>query len=326
MMQSLSQEELPEQLRALLLTLEKTAQSYFLRGQVEQALQVLQWGIQLFSLPEMTQQNQARLLLAYGNMLAVKTQFENAPEAPALSVLEQAKQLALNIQDEQLLGDAMNGIGFATYVAASNKREGDPQMLLTIFQEALEHRRRLHDERGISESLFYVGLISALLRQEEAAQSSYKEALQIARTAGYPREAAEALRHLGFLEQAQGNFSQAQQYFTEALQVLEHARLDVYLPFAYVVLADVCLAQGNVEAASAHGKIALELARKMNIKKALIFSLLSLGSICQEKQEKEQAKSYFDQAYAVAQAIDLTYAMQQASASLHHLSADPMVQ
>jgi len=318
-----AQEELSEQLRTLLLTLEKTAQSYFLRGQVEQALQLLQWGLQLFSLPEMTQQDQARLLLAYGNMLAVKTQFENAPLAPALSVLEQAKQLAVNMQDEQLLGDVMHGIGFATYVAASNKREGDPQRVLTIFQEALEHRRRLHDERGRAESLFYVGLISALLGQEEAARSSYQEALQIARTSGYPREAAEALRHLGFLEQGQGNFAQAQQYFTEALHLLEHARLDVYLPFAYVVLADVCLAQGNVEAASAHGKIALELARKMDIKKALIFSLLSLGSICQQKQEREQARSYFEQAQAYAQAIDLTYAMQQAAASLHQLSANP---
>jgi len=165
-------------------------------------------------------------------------------------------------------------------------------------------------------------VVTSLLGQEEAARSSYQEALQIARTSGYPREAAEALRHLGFLEQGQGNFAQAQQYFTEALHLLEHARLDVYLPFAYVVLADVCLAQGNVEAASAHGKIALELARKMDIKKALIFSLLSLGSICQEKQEREQARSYFEQAQAYAQAIDLTYAMQQASASLHQLSAN----
>jgi tetratricopeptide (TPR) repeat protein len=317
MAQSLpSQETLSEQWRVLLLTLEKTAQSYFLSGQLEQALQLLQVGIQLVHIPEVTPREQARFKLAYGNMLAIKTNFENAPVENALALLEEAKQLAMTIADDQLIADALNGIGYAHYVAASNKREGDPHMLLAYFQEALERRRALHDDRGISESLFYIGLISELREQKEFAHTSYTQSLEIAQQHGYSREAFEALRHLGFFEQAQGNFSQAQQYFTESLQQLEHAGIQVYLPFAHVVLADACLAQGNVEAASSHCQKALDLAPKMNIKKALIFSLLSSGRICQEKQEHAQARGYFEQAYAVAEAIDLKYAMQWASSAL----------
>ncbi|HEX6481151.1 MAG TPA: hypothetical protein VF043_20120, partial [Ktedonobacteraceae bacterium] len=71
---------------------------------------------------------------------------------------------------------------------------------------------------------------------------------------------------------------------------------------------------------------ALDLARKMDIKKALIFSLLISGRICQEKQEKVQARDYFEQAFAVAQAIDLKYTMQQASSALQALVADPGTQ
>ncbi len=317
------QEELSEHLKVLLLTVEKTAQSYFLLGQAEQALQLLQIGMQLIQMPEVMPREQAKLKLSYGNMLAIKTNFENAPVEDALAVLEDVKQFAVKLDDTQLLADTLNSIGYAYYVAASNKREGDPRMILTYFQEALEHRRVLHDDRGISESLFYVGLISELLDQKEVARISYTQSLQIAQQQDYPREAFEALRHLGFLEQAEGNFPQAQHYFIESLYQLEHAGIQIYLPFAHIVIADVCLGQGIVEIASLHGKTALELARKMNIKKAHIFSLLSLGYVCQEKQEKDQAKGYFERAYAVAQAVDLNYAMQQASQALRNLSTNP---
>ena len=293
---------------------------------MKQALQLLQIGMQLMQLPGVTPREQARLKLSYGNILVIKTNFENAPIEDAITVLEEVKQLATKLNDAQLLADALNSIGYARYVAASNKRNGDPHMLLAYFQEALESRRILHDNRGISESLFYVGLISELLGQRGVARISYTQSLQIALQQNYPREAFEALRHLGFFEQSQGNFLQAQHYFTESLHQLECAGIHIYLPFAHVVIADVYLAQGNVGMAFSHGQKALELARKMNVKKAIILSLLSLGHICQEKQEKGQAKDYFEQAYAVAQTVDLKYAMQQASQALHNLSTHPKIQ
>lgn len=311
----LSQEKLVEQFSELLLTLEKTAQSCFLLGHVEQALQVLQAGMQVIQLPDVPSPDQARFKLAYANMLAVKTQFANAPVEEAVAMLEEVKQLAIQHEDEQLHSDALQSLGNALYVSASNKRDGDPRVLLAYFQEALEHRRKLHDEQGISESLFYVGLISDILGQKDTAQNSYRQALEIARTGGYARIEFEALRHLGFLEQARGNLPQAQQYFTESLHTLEQSGIRVYLPFAHVVLADVCFAQGDVELASTHCQQARELARTMDIKKALIFALLTSGRICQQKQELEQAGDYFDQAYAVAESIHLTYAMQQASSA-----------
>ena len=299
-----SQKALPEQLRTLLLTLGKIAQSYFMLGHLEQALQLFQIGMQLLHVPEVTQRDQARLLLHYGNMLTVKTLFENAPIEEALSVLEQAKQLATKLDDEQLIADALDGIGYAHYIIASNKREGDPHVLRAYFQEALERRKVLHDERGVSESLFHLGLIAEPLGQMEVARSS------------------DALRHLGLLEQAQGNFTQAQQYLTESLHLREHMGMHPYLPFTYHAVADVYLAQGNVELASSHCQKALDLSRKMDIKKALIFSLLTHGRICQEKQEQKQARDYFEQAYDVAQAIDLKYVMQQAASALQHLSTN----
>jgi hypothetical protein len=74
----LSQELLSEQFSVLLLTLEKTAQSYFISGQLEKALQLLRIGMQLLSMPEATPREQVRLRLSYGNMLAIKTNFANA--------------------------------------------------------------------------------------------------------------------------------------------------------------------------------------------------------------------------------------------------------
>ena len=130
-----SQEELSEQVGVLLLTLEKTAQAYFLSGQAEQALQLFQIGMQLIHMPEVMPRVQARFKLSYGNMLTiVKTNFENAPVEDALAVLEDVKQTAAELDDAQLLADALNGIGYAHYIASSNKREGDPHSFSLIFK------------------------------------------------------------------------------------------------------------------------------------------------------------------------------------------------
>ena len=324
MVQSQSfQESLPEQFGIVLLTLEKIAQSYFMLGNLEQALQIFQFGMQLVNAPEIMQRDRAEFLLHYGNILSAKTQFTNAPVEEALSVLEQAKQLAATLNDVQLLADALDSIGFARYVAASNKREGDPDVFRAFFQDALERRYVLHDERGVSESLFHLGLTAQVLDEMEVAREFYTEALQIAQQHNYLAEASDALRHLGFLEQDQENFPQAQQYLTESLHIREQIGKQVYLPFAYVAVADVYLAQGNVELASFHAERALELALKTDIKKALIFSLFSRGRVCQEKQEKQQARGYFEQAYSVAQEIDLKYMMYELSSALQQLSTKP---
>jgi len=318
-----SQETLPEQFGTVLLALERIAQSYFTLGHLEQALQIFQIGMQVLHNPEVTQRDQAEFLSHYGNMLAAKTQFANAPVEEALSLLEQAKQLAIALSDVQLLADALDSIGFAQYVAASNNRAGDPLVFRASFQDALERRRVLSDNRGISESLFHLGLAAQVLDEMEVARSCYTQALQIARQHGYLAETSDALRHLGFLEQEQGNIFQAQQYLTESLHLREHIGKQVYLPFAHVAVADVYLVQGNVELAFFHSQKALELSRGMDIKKALIFSLSSCGRVCQAKQDEEQAKDYFEQAYVVAQAIDLKYAMHELSSTLQHLSANP---
>ncbi|GCE31859.1 hypothetical protein KDA_73430 [Dictyobacter alpinus] len=316
------QQTLAAHISTLLLTLETTAQAYFQSGQLEPALEICQMGMQLIQRPETTATAQAQLKLVYGNMLAVKTNFENTPIEDALLVLEEAKVIAQKTDTPHLLADALQSIGYAHYMAASNKREGDPHLLLPYFQQALEHRRRLQDNRGMSESLFYVGLISDVLGQMETARTYYTQALQLAQQHNYPREAFEALRHLGFLEQVRGNLSQAHHYFAESLQQLEQANIYVYLPFAHIVLADVCLDQKNTDQASFHCQQACELAEEMHIQKAHIFALLTHGRICQSKQASEQAREAFAQAYAIAHTIKLTYAMQQASTAQQNLSSN----
>ncbi len=106
---------------------------------------------------------------------------------------------------------------------------------------------------------------------------------------------------------------------SEALHLSEQAGR-ISLPFAHIAVADVYLEQGDVALATSHCQEALVLARAMDIKKALIFALGSYGDICQAKHEEQQAKNYFEEAYAVAQAIDLKHAMRRLSSSLQQLS------
>ncbi len=316
---SSSQEMLPERLATFLVTLKQLAQSYFMGGHLEQAVQLLQAGMHILAFPEVTQLDHASFLLHYGNMLAARTQFQNAPVEEALIILEQTKQLAITLDEKQLLADAFDSLGFAHYVAASNKRDGDPYLFRGYFQESLERRGMLHDERGVSESLFHLGLTADVLDQKEDAHRFYTQALQLAQQHNYASEASEALRHLGFHEQAKGNFAQAQQYFTESLSLREQMNMYPYLPFAYVALADLSLEQGNLDIAASQAQKALDLSHKTDIKKGLIFSLWSSGHICQKKQEEQKARDYFEQTYAEARAINLKFAMERAFKSLQEL-------
>lgn len=271
----------------------------------------------------MTQQDRARTLLHDGTILTAKTQFANAPVEEALSLLEQAKQLATKLDDAQMIADTINAIGFAHYVAANNRRDGDPLMIRSCFQEALERRRALQDERGVSESLFHLGLISEPLGEQEAARSYYEQSLQIARRYGYQVEASNALRHLGLLEQVRGNLVQAQTYLNESLHLREQIGVNDYLPFAHHVVAEVYLAQGNIAMAFWHAQKALGFARQLDNKKALIVSLLCSGRIARRQRKMEQARNYYEQALTIAQTVDLKYAVQWSSSALQDLSTNP---
>ncbi|GLV55619.1 hypothetical protein KDH_24630 [Dictyobacter sp. S3.2.2.5] len=310
---------LPEQFDAVLETMEYIVTSYFTVGRLEQALHTLRAGQSLLELPEVPTAARARFLLCYGRMLTLKTQFENAPEDDAIELLQQARRLAKQADDPRLIADAVDSIGFAGYTAASNRHEGDPSLLQGYFQEALERRRDLQDQRGISESLFHLGLIEDIIDQPEQAHEYYTQSLHLAQQYNYAREAAEALRHLGFHAQREGNLSEAQRYFSESLRMAEMCGMQMYLPFAHVTLADVYLEQKELDRASEHARQALELAGRLDVKRAQIFALFSSGSICQARGETQQARDYYEQAHALAQTIGLGYAIQRASDALQHL-------
>jgi tetratricopeptide (TPR) repeat protein len=75
-----------------------------------------------------------------------------------LTTIQEAKQLAGEIQDEKGIADALCLLGQAYYNKKLNTGEGDYEQALGYFQQALERRERLRDTRGISEALFYSGL------------------------------------------------------------------------------------------------------------------------------------------------------------------------
>ncbi|GCE22419.1 tetratricopeptide repeat protein [Dictyobacter kobayashii] len=314
------QEALPAQFGKVLEALEGIASTYYMTGRLEQALHIFQAGRPLLAMPEVTLHDQAQFLLHYGQMLTRKTQYENAPEDEAVELLQQARRLAVQLDDKPLIADAVDSIGFAGYVAASNRREGDPSLLQVYFQEALERRQALQDQRGISESLFHLGLIEDIIDQPEQAHVYYTQALQLARQHNHPGEASEALRHLGFHALRDGQLAEAQQYLSEALHTAEQSGRQLSIPFAHVALSDVYLEQHKLDLASEHARKALELAQSMHVTRAHIFALSNLGSICQARGDKMQARAYYEQAHQLAQEIGLGYAIQQANAALQQLT------
>jgi len=136
-----------------------------------------------------------------------------------------------------------------------------------LFQQALEIRRDLGDSAGTAESLFGVGLVHQVLRQDwEAAMPYYWEALDLADRHGDLLLRSEVHRHVGFY------------YAMSDLQsdkALEHLRISHelraelgdprWIPGGTIALGIAELADGLREQGLAHVRESIDQAREAGL-------------------------------------------------------------
>ena len=136
-----------------------------------------------------------------------------------------------------------------------------------LFQQALEIRRDLGDPAGTAESLFGVGLVHQVLRQDwEAAMPYYWEALDLADRYGDLLLRSEVHRHVGFYYAASDLQSDKA---LEHLRISHELRAELgdprWIPGGTMALGIAELADGLREQGLAHVRAAVAQGREAGL-------------------------------------------------------------
>jgi hypothetical protein len=126
---------------------------------------------------------------------------------------------ALDGADRELDGveaDLALARGRVLHARFLEQRVEDPAEL-ALFERAADLYRRLGDERGEAEALFWVGTCHQVVRDDEAtALPRFERARDLAARTGDQLTLSYVLRHLGFVEQNAGRTAAALDLFLES--------------------------------------------------------------------------------------------------------------
>ncbi|MEU7917508.1 tetratricopeptide repeat protein [Micromonospora zamorensis] len=121
---------------------------------------------------------------------------------------------------------------------------------LPLFERAAGIYRELGDARGEGESLFWVGAVHQVIRQDQAtAAPAFARARELATAAGDELTLSYVLRHLCFAEQAAGRVDAARQLLTESTRLRRKLSFTAGVAANLIGLADLAASDGDREAA-----------------------------------------------------------------------------
>ncbi len=117
-------------------------------------------------------------------------------------------------------------------------RNGDWETPRAFFRAALAGRERLGDRRGVSESLFYLGLTFDQAGEAEPAMKEYARSRAIAEEIGDEVLQSYTARHIGAILEQQGQLDAAYVLIARSVALRRTSRFLVTLPFALMQEAD----------------------------------------------------------------------------------------
>lgn len=262
----------------------KIAHSYFFLGKLGDAQRLLQTSLNLTKADEAASRDRLRLLLLYGRVLNVNHLIQRGDSDLLFSIISQARQVAEAAETQQGIAEALSLLGQAhcnaTTVATiasgalpfGPRGQGKYEEAFAYQQQALQLQEALHDTRGMSESLFGIGLIYQFWQQNEQAREHFTRAIQVAEKGGHILEQAEPHRHLMLDASFRGDLEAALSHALSALSFREAGAFKPYQPFDHLALRDIYLKMGDTTRAELHLQQATALAEAMGFSE-LISSL-----------------------------------------------------
>jgi hypothetical protein len=133
-----------------------------------------------------------------------------------------------------------------------DKRVEEPDELM-FFERAAELYRRLGDERGEADALFWVGTFHQVVRDDHGtALPSLERARELATSAGDSLTLSYVLRHLGFVEQAAGRTAATRDLFLESTKLRREVGFHAGVAANLVGLAYLAAGEDETDTADRH--------------------------------------------------------------------------
>jgi tetratricopeptide (TPR) repeat protein len=168
--------------------------------------------------------------------------------------LDTALAVAQQIDDPVLLGAIWDARGMSLHYAyLDGGRTAEPPEELPSFERGLGYRQQAADQRGIAESLFHVGLVYGVVRQDHAqALPFFRQSYDLAQALGDRIMASYAIRHIAFVQHDAGDMASARASLQESLELREQAGFIPAVAMALVMLAHADADLGQHDQAIQH--------------------------------------------------------------------------
>jgi len=231
-------------------TRDREAETLRLAGRWDEALSVLEDELA----GELDSRSRGRVLVELARTLNDRSTFGGKPDEPRTeTVLRELEQLARDTEDDALLAAALDLRGRALHAHfLADRSGGEPEDELSLFERGLGLRRP-DDARGRAESLFHVGLVHQVVRDDGArSEPFFEESYRLAGEARDDVMRSYAIRHLGWTRQERGDVEGARAAFEESLRLRERTGFLPGVGAAALALAELEAEQGRLDRAREH--------------------------------------------------------------------------
>ncbi len=248
---------------------------------------------------------QAQLHADLGGLFISRMIFRGDAVAEAPAAFRRARELALASGQRAALAGALDGEGRLLYWRKLQAGEGEWAPVVDLFQRALAERQALGDRRGMSESMFHIGLTEQFRNLNDQARKTFERALALARETGDPILIAYPLRHLAYLTELRGDLKKSLAMHQECLRLREAGGHRTGTIHALIAVGDL---MSKIDPRDDGAAAALDRAKKLaeELKDAagLRNSEGTLGQVYVRRRAPQQAIPHLERALALAEAVD----------------------
>lgn len=222
----------------------------------------------------------------------------NGNAQASLEPLNRALSLSIQVGNDEEKATSLHDIGYAYEIL--NK----PEEALGNYQQALEIRRRIHDQRGIAKSLDKMARVEAQLGKTKPAATHFEEALQLNRDIGDKRGLGDVLIDLGNFYEDSGDHERSLKLFKESLQVQRDIGNEGMQAICLNNIGSVYFSRSEYQDALTYFQQALQLREKAKVPQDIVESVHNVAETSVRMGQYDQGVSQYMRALELRRSID----------------------
>jgi tetratricopeptide (TPR) repeat protein len=299
----------------------KITEKFLYDGRFDDALLVLDSDFIHLIENELSNENRIILRLEKAKILFNKHLFEYDNFDRLLAEMKEIEADVRVLNNKKILADYLDlyGWGLSLSLMFSDSSYDD---CLKYFQEALKLREEISDMRGISDSLFHIGLVYERRRDDEEkkhAYEIYRRGYKIADEGSYKLEKSHLARHLGYYFRETGNLEKALRFFKESLALRSEIGFKIWIGSACQTVASVYARMNDYRNALKYFRSATELLEKTGYKPYLVLTLIALGDFYKANTICPEALETYRKALRIAKNINFLKAEEEISDKIENM-------